>query len=105
MMPNEALEIITNAVQADKMTVEQDKALAVVQKALEKQIPQSKRAPFDTEAISCGNCDSDISDTNYTYCPYCGQKLDWTCLEDNETTFECDGKTYIVEFDEENNNE
>lgn len=37
MTPNMALEIITNAVQTDKMTVEQDKALSVAQKALAKQ--------------------------------------------------------------------
>lgn len=67
--------------------------------ALDKQMPNSKRAPFDSESISCGNCDSDISDSDYTHCPYCGQKLDWSCLSDSETTFECDGKTYTVLFD------
>ena len=35
MTLSKALEVITNAVQTDKMTAEQDKALAVVQKALE----------------------------------------------------------------------
>ncbi|MBQ8803459.1 MAG: hypothetical protein IJZ53_07500 [Tyzzerella sp.] len=35
MTVQEAIEIVTNAVQTDNMTVEQDKALAIVQKALE----------------------------------------------------------------------
>lgn len=105
MTPKEAIEILKDEHDWSQLLCYVKAALKLAVEALEKQIPQSKRAPFDTEAISCGNCDSDISDTDYTHCPYCGQKLDWTCLEDNETTFECDGKTYIVEFDEENNNE
>ena len=35
MTENEAIEIITNAVQTENMTVEQDKALSVVQKVFE----------------------------------------------------------------------
>lgn len=38
MTLEEAIEIITNAIQTDNMTAEQDKALAIVQKATEKQI-------------------------------------------------------------------
>ena len=39
MTPQEAIEIITNAVQGDgtKITAEQDEALAFVQKTIEKQ--------------------------------------------------------------------
>lgn len=55
---------------------------------LDKETPNSKRAPFDSEAISCGRCDSDITDTDFEYCPYCGQKLDWSCLTDSETEFD-----------------
>ena len=40
MTPQEAIEIITNAIQTDNMTAEQDKALAIVQRAVEKQIPK-----------------------------------------------------------------
>lgn len=40
MTNEEALEIITNAIQTDKITAEQDIALALAQKALEKQIPK-----------------------------------------------------------------
>lgn len=60
----------------------------------DKNTPWSKRAPFDSESITCGRCDSDISDSDFEYCPYCGQKLDWSCLSDSETSFEFDGKTY-----------
>lgn len=80
-------------------------ACEIAVEAMGKQISNSKRAPFDSESISCGNCDSDISDSDYSHCPYCGQKLDWSCLSDTETTFECDGKTYIVQFDEDNEEE
>ena len=38
MTPQEAIEIITNAVQTDNMTAEQDKALAIVQKIVENHI-------------------------------------------------------------------
>ena len=40
MTPQEAIEIITNAIQTENMTAEQDKALAIVQKATDKQIPK-----------------------------------------------------------------
>ena len=40
MKIDEAIEIITNAVQTDKMTVEQDEALAIVQRETKKRIPQ-----------------------------------------------------------------
>ena len=42
----------------------------------DKDTPWSKRAPFDPESITCGRCDCDISDRDFEYCPYCGQKLD-----------------------------
>lgn len=38
MTEERAIEIVTNAIQTESMTVEQDKALAVVQKAVDKQI-------------------------------------------------------------------
>lgn len=43
MTYEQAIEIITNAIQKDKMTVERDMALAIAQKTLEKQIPQKNR--------------------------------------------------------------
>lgn len=67
----------------------------------DKNTPWSKRAPFDPESITCGRCDSDISEDDFEYCPYCGQKLDWSCLSDSETSFEMDGKIYNVFFDDD----
>ena len=64
----------------------------------DKDTPWSKRAPFDPESITCGRCDCDISDRDFEYCPYCGQKLDWSCLSDSETSFEMDGRIYNVFF-------
>lgn len=71
-----------------------------VEKIPDKDAPWSKRAPFDPKSITCGRCDCDISDRDFEYCPYCGQKLGWSCLSDSETSFEMDGKTYNV-FPEE----
>lgn len=68
-------------------------------KTFDKETPWSKRAPFDPDSISCGRCDHDISDEDYKYCPYCGQKLDWERLGDSETSFEMNGKKYNVQFD------
>lgn len=41
MTLEKAVEVVTNAVQCGEMTCEQDKALAIVQKALERQIPKN----------------------------------------------------------------
>lgn len=70
-------------------------------KTPDKNTPWSKRAPFDPGSITCGRCDSDISEDDFEYCPYCGQKLDWSCLSDSETSFEMDGKIYNVFFDDD----
>lgn len=105
MTPKEAIRRIKehNEIhsQKERNAIFITEALNIAIEALEKLIPKSKRAPFDTESISCGNCNSDISDTDYTHCPYCGQKLDWKCLSDSETTFECGGRSYIILFDDE----
>lgn len=42
MTVEQALEIVTNAIQTEHITAEQDMALAIVQKALEKQIPSGQ---------------------------------------------------------------
>lgn len=92
MTPNMALEIITNAVQTDKMTVEQDKALSVAQKALEKQGAQKpiilkKYVNITLEDFVCPVCGKRIiskikgewiSGRLQKYCDNCGQKLDWS---------------------------
>ena len=77
MTVQEAIEIITNAVQNDNMTAEQDKALAIVQKAAEKQMP--KLAVFEADGYDdegkliydiayCPNCKEAVLST-YNYCP------------------------------------
>ncbi len=43
MTLQEAVEIITNTIQTEKMTAEQDIALSIVKKATEKQIPKNDK--------------------------------------------------------------
>lgn len=102
MNAQEALEIITNAIQTDGMTAEQDEALAIVQKALEKQIPEKVIEKVDTEPLyddndmvddfidivtfECSCCNNTIATgeidryccADTCYCENCGQKLDWS---------------------------
>ncbi len=95
MNAQEALEIITNAIQSDGMTAEQDKALAITQKALEKQIPKK---PLDicTPCVTwglCPTCKGEMTEVggrpnrvfvNMAHCPDCGQKLDWEEIKDEK---------------------
>lgn len=89
MNAQEALEIITNAIQTNDMTAEQDKALAIAQKALEKQIP--KKPAFEGDGYDDGGniiydtwicpCCEDRYEVDYerhNHCPTCGQALDWS---------------------------
>lgn len=48
-------------------------------KALEKQIPK-KPTDVCTPVITCGKCFSDLFDDGlkFTYCPWCGQRIDWS---------------------------
>lgn len=79
MTAEEALEIVTNAIQTEHMTAEQDKALAIAQKALEKQIPKKPNVHvkgttgYNTLAY-CPEC-GDIVGCN-KYCSRCGQRLE-----------------------------
>ena len=89
MTPQEAIEIITNAIQTDNMTAEQDKALAIVQKATEKQIPK-KPTDICTPVVTWGLCPVCKGELNKlggranrvfkgnAYCMDCGQALDWS---------------------------
>lgn len=89
MNVQEALEIITNAIQSDGMTAEQDKALAIAQKALEKQIPKKGIMIGDnySSVLSYPNCRKQIVNVwniakyEPNYCHYCGQALDWSDTE------------------------
>lgn len=66
------------------MTAEQDKALAVVQKALEKQMPKK---PFNFNNLGfmaqgqCPCCTYCVT-TDFKYCGICGQALDWSGKND-----------------------
>ena len=62
MKIDEAIEIITNAVQTDKMTVEQDEALAIVQREIKKRIPQKPIFGYDEQDdICCSACGIEIA--------------------------------------------
>ncbi len=90
MTPQEAIEIITNAIQAGNVTVEQDMALAMAQKALEKQIPNkpitiiaekdekigARVIHKGTHIYKCPICNGFFSRIN-KHCGCCGQALDW----------------------------
>ena len=77
MTYEQTIEVITNAIRKDEMTVEQDMALAIVQKTLKKQIP--KKIEFDGNQLICPNCGNgaDILFGD-NYCVECGQHLDWS---------------------------
>lgn len=89
MNVQEALEIITNAIQSDNMTASQDKALAIAQKVLEKHIPKKGIMIGDnySSVLSCPNCRKpivnvwNIAKYEPNYCHYCGQALDWSDTE------------------------
>lgn len=75
MTPQEAIEIVTNAIQTETMTAEQDKALAIVQKATDKQIPKKVIFMSDKSKV-CGRCKQRVL-RHQPYCDDCGQALDW----------------------------
>lgn len=58
-----------------KRVSEFTEALAFVDDAINRQIPNSKVNMFDDKGMICGNCNSDVDGEDYNYCPYCGQKL------------------------------
>lgn len=75
MTPQEAIEIITNAIQTENMTAEQDKALAIVQEATDKLIP---KRPLDYDGkIQVGFCPDCEECVSSDFCYNCGQALDW----------------------------
>lgn len=90
MTVQEAIEIITNAVRHDEMTAEQYEALAIVQKAAEKQMPKLaviEADGYDDESklvydiAYCPNCNSRFDlgyDEETNYRSACRQALDWS---------------------------
>ncbi len=89
MTPQEAIEIITNAIQSGNVTAEQDKALAMAQMALKKQIPKKPKIcdyGNGTVNFGCPNCKRKIiskiggdwcGGETSNCCDRCGQALDW----------------------------
>ena len=80
----EAIEIVTNAVQVENMTAEQDKALAVIQKAAEYRIPKMPQRSGSGMFFICPGCQRFIDRREWAhgnidipYCKWCGQALDW----------------------------
>ncbi len=81
MTYEQTIEIVTNAIQKDGtgMTAEQDKALAIAQKSLEKQIP--KAVEYDGGLFICPNCGNNKNIIfGDKHCVECGQRLDWIGL-------------------------
>lgn len=54
--------------------------LAIIN-ALSKQLP---REPKGKDWLYCPVCGKDVLTDKYKFCPDCGQKIDWRCLEDDE---------------------
>ena len=94
MNVEEAIEIVTNAIQTGSLTAERDRALAVVQKTVEKVITgdvvpvvhgrwiRFKETDPETGYIhmKCSVCSAYWSDPSHAdhfrYCPNCGAKMD-----------------------------
>lgn len=73
----EAIEIVTNAVQTGNLTVERDRALALIQKVAEKQIPKAPIRGY-ISAYFCPCCVREVAGKGIAdYCYHCGQALDW----------------------------
>lgn len=82
MTAESALEIVTNAIQKPDMTAVQDIALAVAQKAIEKQIPRKviisiKGNTGYNTTPHCPVCHKMLFGNNQKYCKDCGQALEW----------------------------
>ena len=78
MTTEQAIEILTNAIQTEHMTAEQDRALAMAQKSLEKHIPKKPIKNKQDNYSHCPECNASRHiNILARYCPFCGQALDW----------------------------
>jgi len=63
------------------MTAEQDMALAIIQKALEKQIPKKPKKYvnlYGSTRNGCPACPRNEIYAGQKYCSVCGQAIDWS---------------------------
>ncbi len=75
MTAEETIEIITNAIQSEKMTCEQDKALAIAQKPI---ISEEQHVRYVT-TFDCPACNGNFTGFGVAkYCYHCGQAIDWS---------------------------
>ena len=85
MTPEEAIKTIQVAVAEVEWNYPMDYAIAfeTAIEALEKQIPKKPREAVQSGFFWCPACSKAIkmriegSKINISYCPYCGQALDW----------------------------
>lgn len=87
MTEQKAIEVIKYASAFNSDNSPLTKALDVAIKATEKQIAKKPFQPFGTHSYKCSNCwqfvahevDDNCDLTSLAeWCPYCGQKLDWS---------------------------
>lgn len=83
MKPNEALDIVGCLAWHNlrPSTEEIEEAIEIIDEALEKQTPMKPMQPevdiHDGVIIPCGYCGGDLQRI-HNYCPWCGQKIDWS---------------------------
>lgn len=90
MTLDEAYETITNAVQTEKMTAEQDKALYIAQNAIKRLMPAFPKldkvwyagvSGYFVNSYLCPRCECGLrKNENYhdSFCPNCGQAIEWS---------------------------
>lgn len=82
MTIEEAIEKITSDIELadyreeDSAQLVDIESLKVAIKAMEKRLP--KEVVFDRVYKRCSNCGETPMYFQYSYCPYCGQKLKWS---------------------------
>lgn len=56
-----------------------DKDVQTLQELVDKETPMKVKHNVDWiwHKYGCGSCDNEL-DWKFLYCPYCGQKLDWS---------------------------
>lgn len=108
MTPQQAIEIITNAVQTENMTAEQDKALAIVQKigcGKQKLIhiigkPKSGARIFTTRVTPNGIIiDNILYGIRYLIDEHCNEKVKIRIVDDIATVFDIETGEQILWFE------